>query len=62
MKVSELPLFLTPEHYAELTYSNANVVRGKCAAGAIPAIKRNGRWLIPTERVFNLDAREEADV
>lgn len=62
MRVSDLPLFLTPKHYASLTYSNANVVRDKCAAGALPAIKRGGRWLIPTEKVFDLDAREEADI
>lgn len=62
MRVSDLPLFLTPKHYAELTYSNTNVVRDKCVAGTIPAIKRNGRWLIPTERVFNLDIREESEL
>lgn len=62
MRVSDLPLFLTTERYAELTYSNLNVVRNKCKAGSIPAIHRNGKWLIPTERVFDLDARTEADI
>lgn len=62
MRVSDLPLFLTAEQYAELTYSNCNVVRRKCKGGEIPAIRRNGRWLIPTERVFDLDCREEAEI
>lgn len=54
--------FMTANEYAEITRSNVITVYNKCKSGEIPAIKRNGHWLIPTERVFDLNARYEHQI
>lgn len=62
MKISEIPEFITADVYAEKTHSNYNAVLKKLKDGNIPAIKRNNRWLIPVDLVFNMNYREDADV
>ena len=48
----DLPLFMTPKQYAEVTGEHVNTVRAKLNAGTIPGDKQGGTWVICRDAVF----------
>lgn len=49
----DIPMFLTPEQFAELTGRNVDNVRRNVRAGNIPADRVNRKYLIYRDAVFS---------
>ena len=51
-RFEDLPLFLSPKEYAELTGEHVNTVYKKLDRGEIPGDKRGGKWVICRDLAF----------
>lgn len=56
-RFEDLPLFLSPKEYAELTGEHVNTVYKKLVNGELPGDKRGGKWVICRDLAFPNTAR-----